>query len=206
MKQTFLVALLGAALASARELKKLKYNKGVGANFFESDEKVFDDSFDFFDQMKAKKEEPSSIKPEQNLPVDGYSMLTFDEPMVAQEPVVHEPSCDHHELQYTELNPYEELPYGGQDDYLPIEIPMGGHQDDYMGIEIPIGGPQDDYMGIEIPMNGHQDDFMGVEIPVGLPQQPMYENVDDLPFDDYSLPSSYTQPGFTTIDQQPLQP
>ena len=132
MKQTFLVALLSAALVSARELKKLKYNTGFGANFFESDEKVFDDNFDFFNQIGAKKDEPASIKPasikpEQNLPVDGYSMLTFDEPMVAQEPVVHEPSCEHYEPQYTEFNPYEELPYGGQDDYLPFELPMNGH-------------------------------------------------------------------------------
>ncbi len=112
--------MLGAALASARELKKLKYNTGFGVNFFESDEKVFDDNFDFFDQIGAKKDEPNSIKPEQNVPidVDGYSVLNLDdEPMVTQEPVVvvhHEPSCEHHQpLHYTEFNPYEELPYGG---------------------------------------------------------------------------------------------
>ena len=102
---------------------------------------MFDDKFDFFKQIEAKKEKPTPIKPEQNLPTDGYSMLTFDEPMVAQEPVVHEPSsCDHYEHQYTEFDPYQELPYGGHDEYMPIEIPMGGHQDDYMGIEIPMGG------------------------------------------------------------------
>ena len=59
-------------------------------------------------------------------------------------------------------------------------------------------------------MGGHQDDYMGIEIPVGLPQQPLYEKVEQMPFDDYSLLPSHPQPGypegFTTIDHLPLQP
>lgn len=58
-----MATLLCTALVSARELKKLKFNSQFGTNFFEKDQKVFSDDFDFFKSVQKKAEPTREPEP-----------------------------------------------------------------------------------------------------------------------------------------------
>ncbi len=92
MRSTFLTALLCTALVSARELKKLKFNSQFASNFFEKDQKVFSDDFDFFKSVEKKAEPITKPEPKpkaQPNASEGFTMLNLNSD---QKPLISGPS------------------------------------------------------------------------------------------------------------------